>query len=369
MNVQSKEKVQGKEKVQASQEITRLQQRIAKLEMQVAAHEQSEEKLARLATFPEQNPNLVIETNLKGEVIYVNPVAQSLFPDLWEKGAQHPLLTELITIIEGFQRGEREYIAREIDLETAVYEQKICATIASELIGVRIFAHDITTSKRAEEAIQELAKRVVLAQEEERHRISRELHDEAGQALTALKISVQLIQADLPVGADTTHQNLEEVASLVDVTREQIRLLARDLRPPALDTVGLNLTLEDVCRRFSKHTRLSIKYEGIQLPPLGEAITICLYRFLQEALTNVAKHAQATEVRVSLTCTEQLVSLLVADNGEGFDRPLNQLKKPSGIGLLGMQERVELLDGWLEISSIQGQGACLVAHLPLETLK
>jgi signal transduction histidine kinase len=193
--------------------------------------------------------------------------------------------------------------------------------------------------------------------------LSRELHDEAGQALTALKISLDLIQSDLPAEAGSLRRRLGEAEAMTETTMEQIRLLAHALRPPALDTVGLNYTLEGLCCDFAERTQLSVDYVGAKLPVLPEAVNICLYRFLQEALTNVAKHAQARQVRVGLCCDAETVSLSVADDGKGFDE---QSETSAGIGLLGMQERIELLGGKLEIESWPGRGTHLMAHIPLQ---
>jgi PAS domain S-box-containing protein len=208
-----------------------------------------------------------------------------------------------------------------------------------------------------------LTQQVVSAQEEERYRLSRELHDEASQALTALRISLDLIAEDLPAEAVSLRQRLGEAGALTEDTMEQIRLLAHDLRPPALDTVGLNYTLEDLCRDFAERTQLSVDYIGADLPTLPEAVSMCLYRFLQEALTNVAKHADASQVWVGLRGRAEMVSLWVEDNGQGFDE---EARLSAGLGLLGMQERIELLGGQLKIESQPGQGTRLTAHIPLE---
>ncbi|MDH4137268.1 MAG: PAS domain-containing protein, partial [Anaerolineae bacterium] len=216
------------------------------------------------------------------------------------------------------------------------------------------------------ERLRRLAEQIVSAQEDERQRLSHALHDEAGQALTALGISLELIREDLPVEFGLLRQRIGDAAALADATMEQIRLLAQDLRPPALDAVGLNPTLEAFCRDFARRTQLSIDYLGLELPMLPEAVNICLYRFLQEALTNVAKHACASQVCVALRYDAETVSLSVEDDGRGFDRQarLSVLGWPMGIGLLGMQERLESLGGRLEIESQPGQGTRLVAHLP-----
>jgi signal transduction histidine kinase len=216
------------------------------------------------------------------------------------------------------------------------------------------------------ERLRRLARQIVSAQEEERQRLSRTLHDEAGQALTTLKISLELIGEDLPVEFSSLRQRISDAAALTTATLEQVRLLARGLRPPALDAVGLGPTLEGFCHDFAQCTGLSIDYLGLELPVLPDAVNTCLYRFLQEALTNVAKHACANRVYVALHHDAQTVSLSVEDDGRGFDKQarLSVSGWSVGIGLLGMQERLKSLGGRLEIESQPGHGTCLAAHIP-----
>jgi signal transduction histidine kinase len=216
--------------------------------------------------------------------------------------------------------------------------------------------------------LRQLVRQLVSTQEEERRRLSRALHDEAGQALTALKMSLECVRDDLPIESEHLCQRIADAAELAEATMEQLRHLAHDLRPPALDAMGLNPALEGFCRHFASHTRLVIDYLGAELPALPDPVSICLYRFLQEALTNVAKHAHANHIGVVLGCDDHTVRLAVEDDGRGFDRGAawSSLGWPMGVGLLGMQERLESLGGQLEMASQPGQGARLVAHIPLE---
>ena len=221
----------------------------------------------------------------------------------------------------------------------------------------------------SQKQLRQLAQQITSAQEKERQRLSHALHDEAGQALTALKISLQLVRDDLPAEPASLRQRLDDAVSLTDATMEGIRSLAQDLRPPALDAVGLNLTLEGFCRDFARRIRLSIDYLGTELPTLPEAFSICFYRYLQEALANVAKHACASQVAVVLRCsTDRTITLSVEDDGQGFDRQatLSDPSWPRGMGLLGIQERFESLGGWIEIETQPGQGTRLVGHMPLQ---
>lgn len=227
-------------------------------------------------------------------------------------------------------------------------------------------AVDITSQVQAEQKLRQLGRQVVTAQEEERQRISRELHDEAGQALTALKIGLDLIQADLPDLPSAINRSIGEAMELVDKTVEQIRSIAYQLRPPELDALGLSPVLEVSCQNFSKQTHIDVQYRGVELPNLYDAEAVCFYRLVQEALTNIIKHARAQHVEVSLDYDLNSLYLRIEDDGQGFDRTV--IDSPSsnrpGLGLLGMQERVELLGGRLLIDTQIGQGTRLTAVIP-----
>ena len=180
------------------------------------------------------------------------------------------------------------------------------------------------------------------------------------------KISLDLLHTDLQLQQGPLREQIEATRDLVDNTMENIRLLARGLRPPELDAVGLNGTLEGFCREFADLTRLSIDYAGLEISGLPDAVKISFYRFLQEALTNVAKHAQANRVLVELCRNADTVSLSVADDGRGFVPSVETSNSynSKGIGLLGMRERFDVLGGRLELRSRPGEGTHLVAYGP-----
>jgi PAS domain S-box-containing protein len=237
---------------------------------------------------------------------------------------------------------------------------------------VQVILHNITKRKELERELQEtnsrlheLTKEMMTTLEEERRMISRELHDEAGQALTALKMYIELILKGVPTDAVELRQRIGEAVKLTDQTLKDIRRLAQDLRPPGLDALGLNLTLEDFCYEFGKRVGLDIKYQGCKLPVLSGIARISLFRFLQEALTNVVKHAKADTVYVRLGYQCQQISLAVNDNGLGFELNNVELKRES-LGLVGMRERLSILGGTLTIDSKPGQGTSMLATIPWE---
>jgi PAS domain S-box-containing protein len=215
------------------------------------------------------------------------------------------------------------------------------------------------------EQLRRLTNRVVTAQEEERHRLSYQLHDETGQVLSALQMNLSLIRDDLAPELVTLRQRMNDAVMLTVGTIDHVRSLAQTLRPPALDVVGLSATLEKLCHDVTQRTRLAIYYSGKELPSLSDALRISFYRFLQEALQNINKHAQARKAEVVLDYDGAWVSLEVIDDGRGFDLHLATTAPESGvIGLLGLQERFTLLGGRLTIESQPGQGTRLVALAP-----
>lgn len=244
----------------------------------------------------------------------------------------------------------------------AVLAQGLAAQATIAIHNARLFSEVETSRGR----LRLLSRQVVNAQEEERQRISRELHDEAGQALTALKISLEMLRAAWPDLPDPLDEQLGEAIEMTDGTMEQIRLLAHDLRPPVLDTFGLATSIEGLARDFGRRTRLEISLQADTLPALSDAVTISFYRFVQEALTNIARHAQAAQVTIELRHDDDKIMVRVADDGKGFDADLlhQAPQERSGIGLMGMQDRFELLSGWIEIHTAPEQGTTVSAYVP-----
>lgn len=219
----------------------------------------------------------------------------------------------------------------------------------------------------SQKQLQELAQQTLSAQEVERQHLSRELHDEIGQSMIGIKIGLGLLLSEYSSEASSAQNQIKDIVSLVDTTMSHIRAVAQDLRPPALDAIGLEETLEGYCFTFAHRTQLDIKYTvEAKLPLLPEGADICLYRILQEALTNVVKHAAASHVTVVLDYVDSYVKLSIIDNGKGFDVKAATKSQTftKSIGLIGMKERLELLNGHLQIISHLHQGTQLVATVP-----
>ena len=220
-------------------------------------------------------------------------------------------------------------------------------------------------AEKQRERMRKLAQRVVEAQEEERERIARELHDESGQSLTSLKISLDMIRMMIPEEMADIKEGLSDVLDLTDKTMSNLRLLSHNLRPPGLDVYGLDAALEGLCQDMDNHLLFNLHYSGVEIPDLDPLSALSLYRFAQEAITNAAKHAQASEIQVKLRQDSDMIVLIVADDGVGFEPPdLEEYVPASGAGLVGMIERLEMVGGSLQIESKPGKGSRLTAVIP-----
>jgi signal transduction histidine kinase len=213
------------------------------------------------------------------------------------------------------------------------------------------------------ENIRHMAERVVTAQEEERQRLSRELHDDLGQALTTHMLALRNLQEDLSIPVETMFERLQSLYEQAYEISVKIRRLARDLRPPVLDALGLKVAMQTYCTEFTRRTHLPIVFEAdTSLPEFPDIYNITLYRALQEALNNVVKHAQATQAWVDLSVEEETINLTVQDNGIGFSE---EKANSNGIGLAGLRERITIAGGALNITSTPKRGTILAAQFPL----
>jgi PAS domain S-box-containing protein len=245
--------------------------------------------------------------------------------------------------------------------------------VTGALTGVLGSFTDITDRKRAEEArrryterLQSLSQQLMKAQEVERRHIARELHDEIGQALTAVKINLQAILRNPDTEKLSTR--LEESISTVERTLNQVRNLSLDLRPSILDDLGLVAALRWYLDRQAERAGFAAQFTAEAFEePLTPELEITCFRIVQEALTNVIRHARARHVYVSLECQHQQVCLSVEDDGIGFDKTAARDRAVQGasLGLLGMQERVALLGGRFDLDSTPMQGTRIRVRLPL----
>ena len=235
---------------------------------------------------------------------------------------------------------------------------------AGDVVGVSTIARDVTLRHTAARALQERQnlQKLIEAQEAERRRIARDLHDEIGQLLTVLKF---LIEAEKARSKDQeTRGRIEEMSSVLESIDKGVDFLAWELRPSALDDLGLLPAIENYVVQWSKHSGISAELHASNLNNirLESSIETHLYRILQEALNNIHKHAEAKKVQVVLKKESDVIILIVEDDGKGFDCK-NKKKLCEGMGLTGMKERAALIGGTVEIESAIGKGTVVFARI------
>ena len=226
-------------------------------------------------------------------------------------------------------------------------------------------AQRLREAERREALRGELYRRVVGAQEAERQRIARELHDETGQSLTAIGMGMHAVGASLTSDPEKASQRLRDLESLVDRSLNELQRLIADLRPSHLDDLGLPAALRWYAGEVQGRTALRISVEVFGEPrALPGAVNTALFRIVQEALTNVIRHAEAGSARIRVRFGEQGLNLQVSDDGRGFDpRPIGSRERPAW-GLLGIEERATLLGGTATIRSRPGEGTQVEVSVP-----
>jgi signal transduction histidine kinase len=219
-------------------------------------------------------------------------------------------------------------------------------------------------AESAEEELRLLSRQLVRAQEEERRSISRELHDEIGQMLTALRMELRNLQELRSAPEEQFQEHVEDARRLAEQTLRAVRDMAMGLRPSMLDDLGLGSAVQWQARQFSKHSGVpvNVQIEG-PLAHLPDRHRTCVYRLVQEALTNCARHARAKTIGVSIRSLGDRLVVEVQDDGVGFD---GSSARGRGLGLLGMQERVRELGGRFKVKSRPGSGTSVIAAIPLE---
>jgi PAS domain S-box-containing protein len=287
-----------------------------------------------------------------------------------------PFAAGLRAVIKGdIEQFTMEYPCNDPNKENRWFSAQITQFAAGNPQRIVVAHENITGRKLAELKIAEytaqlrsLSQRQSELQEIERRNIARELHDEVGQVMTAVKTNLETIKLS-PVPATLNNQLVESI-SIVDRALDQIRTIALNLRPSLLDDFGLEAALEWYLERMARGTSYIIKFKSnmseIRLPP---AIETTCFRVVQGAMTNILRHSRATRVDVSLYWSPKAktVKLSVRDNGIGFDvtAALERARHGESLGLLGMQERVQLVGGQIELVSAPGRGTKVLVSIPV----
>lgn len=361
-----------------------LQQYRAGLEAQVAARTaQLHESERQFRTLCENSPDAIARYDRRLRRVYVNPAYLDATGLSEEEALARPLgyLWRATQPVAGYEATLRKVLAdgEPASLELTFSQREPVGDVAIRMVaergpdggitGVLAIARDVTALKQAEREVaasyaqlRELAAHREGAREDERKRIARELHDELGQCLTALRMSTGLLRVRFGAATPGLSEHVASMTAMVDDTLAVVRHVAAMLRPPALD-LGLGSALEWLATEIKRHhgVRCQLRME-LDDAELDEEVATALFRVVQESLTNVARHAHVGEVAVTLRRHDDRCLLQVRDRGRGFNP--RQVPRQS-FGLLGIRERVHGLGGELVLQSAPGSGTRLQVSLPL----
>ncbi len=387
----------GRESRQEDQRLIKLVSAVANQVGMVIQRKRIQEQFDRFFTL---SVDLLCVAGFDGYLKRVNPAWESIvgytteellsgrYLDLIHPDDREGVVGEIEKLRAGSTVVSYELRGRSKD-GTYLWTQWAATPAPSEQVFYAI-GRDITERKRAEEALRkseehyrelfneamamqeklrELSSKVLHAQEEERKRISRELHDEVGQALAAISVNLQLLKQKAAKVGDGLDATIAETQSLLEQTMYNVHRFSYELRPAMLDDLGLIVALRWHIRAFAKRTgiRLNFRADAAVEQLAGEPKTV-IYRVVQESLTNVYKYAEASRVQVVIREANDRIRLTVKDNGKGFqpDQLEMSSKDKSGLGLMGMQERLRLVNGQFAVTSAPGKGTTIVALIPLK---
>jgi len=340
----------------------------------ISARKEQEAEIRRLASFPQLDPNPVLEVDDTGKITFHNAATTKILHKL---GLQDPrvfLPSDMAEILRIDAEPDKHKLQREVEIAGAVFSEYIHRP--PSLNVVRIYPLDVTERKKGEEALRkserrlrQLTSQLLNVQEAERRRIAIELHDELGQALMFMKLQMGSLHDRLRKDQQRLKQDCDYLLEYLDEVIENVRRLSRDLSPSVLEELGLTSAIRYLLDEYCKHHRVEVcRVELDDIDPLFAPRTqLNIYRIFQEGLTNIARHAQATQVAMVAKKQNAHVSFMMEDNGKGFN--LGEVKRQEatgrGIGMATMAERVRLIGGSLDIQSQEGSGTKITIMVPI----
>lgn len=301
----------------------------------------------------------------RGRALIVSDISQecgrlrseTLFAENLACHASVPLISHdrVIGVINLASEQKRQFTPEDLALLDSIGRQ----------IGVAVENARLWEEVKEKEVLRgQLLEKVIAAQEAERQRLARELHDEAAQILTALSLGLRSLQ-EAPNLSLPQRQTLESLKQQTTTLMQELHRMSVELRPSALDRVGLVPAVEQYLREFGQRygVKTEFEVEGIEHIRLAPEMEINLYRIVQEALTNVARHAKASQVSVTMQTLAGSLVITIEDDGQGFN--VERARKSGRLGLFGMQERATLLGGMLHLESTPGKGTAVYVEIPL----
>ena len=268
--------------------------------------------------------------------------------------------------------GELEVRVQERTAELATVNKALVVEITERMetesslrISEAAFAASQRALQRSEEDLRGLAARLLTAQEEERRRISRDLHDDINQRLAMMVVELETLDRLLPTDCQHIGTRLRSLQDNATELSDDVRHLSYTYHPAVLDDLGLEVALKRLVDDFSIRTGLQGVFQGTSAGgTISQTVATCLYRIAQESLSNVVKHADASRFHIELNCSCEWVTLAVTDDGKGFD-PMSRKQERASLGLVSMKERAHLVNGELDVESTVGRGTLIRARIPL----
>ena len=342
--------------------------RVIVSEFDISARRRARAQVAASAKFPSENPSPVLRVAADGTIQYANSASGLLLGE-WGVAVHQCVPADWRAVITECANTGRVRM-RGTRIGSKVYSFTVAPVVGEGYVN--LYGHDVSEQRQAEveltashEKLRQLSQHLEAVREEELARVAREIHDELGQGLTAIKMDLVWIKKNLSAKNEALGERLESACGLVDATIRSVKRVSADLRPGLLDDLGLGAAIEWLATEFQKHTGIACEATAIEEDvQLSEEGRTALFRVCQEALTNVSRHAQATRVIVRLSRKRQSLTLEVRDNGRGIAD--QELSDPGAFGILGMRERVRALGGEATISGEANTGTKVVVRIPLD---
>jgi PAS domain S-box-containing protein len=351
-----------------------LWERLRKRKVEAALRESEK----RFRVMADTTPSLVWMCDPKGKITYLNERSTAFtgsdsaagYGDSWT-ACVHP--DDLRNVKDGMSQGQKDHrsFSREYRLRRSDGVYRWMFDVASPRVngdgsfgGFIGSAIDVTEQKLAQQALEQVSGQLIEAQEKERSRIARDLHDDICQRLALLSMEIEQTNRGTDGPPAATKRSLEEIRKQCSEIADDVQSLSHQLHSSKLEYLGVVAAIRGFCSEFSRQHEVSIAFIEKKVPRhLPKDISLCLFRVTQEALHNATKYSGVSQFAVELTATPDDIQLVVSDSGAGFD--VEEAKKNRGLGLVSMQERVHLVHGTLAINSTPGKGTTILAAMPL----
>jgi PAS domain S-box-containing protein len=329
------------------------------------------------AALVESSEDAIISKNLDGIILSWNMAAQHMFTYSAEEALGQPvtilippeLHQEEKEIFERLKTGERiehyetvrvTKTGERVDVSLSISPIK---DATGKVVAISKIVRDITERKLAERAIADISRKLVAIQEEERTRIARDLHDDINQRLALLAVGMDLLKENPPSSSAELRRQLTDLKERIADVSMGVQSISHQLHSPQLEYLGVVAAMKAFCREFSARRSVEIDFKNDDIPqPLCQEVSLCLFRILQEALHNAAKHSQVRRFEVRLGCSANQLYLTVSDHGTGFDA--ETVLNKGGLGLISMRERARLVNGTILIESKPMRGTTIRVHVP-----